>query len=142
MRLVIAAALALALAACSPAKETPHPTNARPESLLSPAQRRTEHLSPRWLVGYWSAYQDCSRQGGTSLWPDGTYTMDDAFGTWLLSGEQLTVIQKRPPSQFVFLVNLGSGGRRSRIRIVGPNAIAVDWPDAAGGRFYRCDPLD
>lgn len=139
MRQAIVLAISLWAGACSPpAPPTGRAGSSHAPSLLSPEQRQTGTLSSRWLVGYWDHRPACfPGGGGTSLWEDGTYTMDGGYGRWSLSGSTLNVIEVRPPDVQLFQARIGDGGRK-KVKIVGPDTISIQWPDGPIGLFYRC----
>lgn len=140
MRNKLVFALALSAAACSPAGQGGH--SSRP--IYSKSQLRLEerHVSEptfQWMVGYWDHNQECRSGAGTSLWPDGSYTMNDASGRWSLAGNLLTTVEKKPPSVRIFQVRIGDPGR-SRIEVVGPTTISVHGDGGSPGLFYLCYP--
>ena len=92
-----------------------------------------------WMVGYWDHDQECRSGAGTSLWPDGSYTMNDASGRWSLTGNLMTTVERKAPSVRIFQVRLGEPGR-SRIDVVGPTTISVHSDGGSPGLFYLCDP--
>lgn len=89
------------------------------------------------LIGYWDHDAGCRSGAGTALNADGTYVMSDAYGTWSLSGDTLTIDQARPPSVQIFRARLGDSGR-SRVAMAGADTLAVTWPGGSASRFYRC----
>jgi hypothetical protein len=109
----------------------------RAKSFLSVDERNRSDLSSRWLVGYWDHEQNCGSRSGTSLWPDGRYTMNDGYGRWSLSGSTITISEERPPSMQFMQVRLGDPGTATLVR-KGPNEILVKAPGLAGTIFYRC----
>lgn len=140
MRCATVLAMCLALGACAPSSEGGVETGpAGTVGQLDPAQRRTAQLSPRWLVGYWDHQRNCGSGAGTTLLLDGTYTMNDASGRWSLSGDVLTIVERRPPSVQIFQARLGDRDR-SRLRIIGPDTLFVQWPAGAADTFFRCTP--
>jgi hypothetical protein len=106
--------------------------------MLTLEQRRISALTSRWLVGYWDHDPECKSEAGTSLWPDGRYTMNDASGRWSLSGDFLMIVQEKQPSIHIFQARIGDAGR-SRVKVVGPNTISLSWIDGGGtAPFYHC----
>jgi hypothetical protein len=91
------------------------------------------------LTGYWDHNPRCGANEGTWLRADGTYRMTDGFGTWSLSGDILTVVQKRAPSAQIFQARLGDPGE-SRVTIIQANTLSVTWLGGGSSRFYRCRP--
>ncbi|HEX8618536.1 MAG TPA: hypothetical protein VF911_13195 [Thermoanaerobaculia bacterium] len=140
MRKYIAAALAISAIACSPSGQAG--SGARPsypKSQLKLEDRRIAEPSSLWLVGYWDHDQECRSGAGTSLWPDGSYTMNDASGRWSLAGNLLTVSEKKAASVRIFQARIGDPGR-SRIEVVGPTTLSVHWDGGGEARFYLCEP--
>lgn len=86
----------------------------------------------------------CRVDSGTSLWPDGTFTMRDGYGHWSLSGNVLTTEQVHPPTWYDFIARLGNGGQ-FRIWIAGPDRIQVQGigaPELVASTIfpmYRCE---
>ena len=140
MRPIPVIVLALAAAACSPSardEDGPRPLHA--DSRLSPAERSASALTSEFLVGYWDHDRACRSGAGTSLWPDGRYSMNNGSGRWSLAGNRLTIVQRKPASVPIFQVRLGEPGR-SRVEVIGPNTISVSWDGGGEARFYLCAP--
>jgi hypothetical protein len=144
--LMLISSMALALAA--PAMEAPASAGsnwqgARSHARLTQSARRTGARLRQWLVGSWD--MACPSGADNALWsdsmtvlrPNGRFTVADGYGWWSVSGTRLSFRFEKHPSTVLEGYRLAGDGN-PRVRIIGPNAMIVDWGRGNAIRFVRC----
>lgn len=119
-RLSAVAAIALFVAACSPAAEAP----AAPEAAAPVAEQAgAVTLTREFLVGAWGDNGDCSAP--ITFNADGTYSINGAPGTWTLEGDIITMS--------------GAGGAfQLRAEALNDHQILIGNPNGSIGLSQRC----
>lgn len=141
--LMLISSIALALGA--PAMDAPAPDGsdwhgAQSNVRLTQSARRTGARLRQWLVGSWdmACPSDTGAEGsGTTLRRDGRFTVADGYGSWSVSGSRLNFRFEKHPSTILEGYRLAGDGN-PRVRIIGPDAMIVDWGRGNAIRFVRC----